>query len=107
MILHSDVTHRDHRQQNVPRGGSLEGSNGRVDEGIDRRGGEDEACSEEAHNLAGVSGCIPVTRGKRSTYGDMVGSLRVRCDCDGDADDAKEHEDERPPGEVGEAAVDG
>jgi hypothetical protein len=37
----------------------------------------------------------------------MVGSLRIWCDGDGDADDAKEHENQRPPGEVGEAAADG
>jgi len=54
-----------------------------------------------------VSMCIPVTGGKSFTYRDMVSSLRIRCDCDGDTDNAKEHEDERPPGEIGEAAADG
>lgn len=43
----------------------------------------------------------------RPTYGNMIGALGVRGNGDGDADDAKEHEDEGPPGEVGEAAVDG
>jgi hypothetical protein len=37
----------------------------------------------------------------------MVGPLSIRGDCDGDADDAKEHEDESPPGKVWEAAMDG
>jgi hypothetical protein len=37
----------------------------------------------------------------------MVRPLGIRGDCYGDARDAEEHEDERPPGEVGEATVDG
>ena len=37
----------------------------------------------------------------------MVGPLSIRGDGDCDADDAEEHEDQGPPGEVGEAAVDG
>jgi len=37
----------------------------------------------------------------------MVGPLGVGGDCDSDTDDAEEHEDQRPPREVGEAAADG
>lgn len=46
-------------------------------------------------------------RGELASYGDMVGPLSVRGDGDGDTGDAEEHEDEGPPGEVGEAAMDG
>lgn len=35
----------------------------------------------------------------------MVGPLRIRGDCDDDADDAEEHVHKRPPGEIGEAVV--
>lgn len=106
-ILNHDATYRNHRQQDVAGGGSFERSDGRIDKRIDGRGGENEACCEEAHNLMDVSKWIPETRGNRSTYGDMVGSLGVGCDCDGDADDAEEHEDEGPPCEIGEATVNG
>lgn len=41
------------------------------------------------------------------TYCDMVGPLSIGCDGDSDADDAEEHEDQCPPGEVGEAATNG
>lgn len=37
----------------------------------------------------------------------MVSALSIRSDCDGDADNAEEHEDESPPCEVWEAAVNG
>lgn len=37
----------------------------------------------------------------------MIGTLGVRGDGDGDAGDAEEHEDQGPPGKVGEAAADG
>jgi len=37
----------------------------------------------------------------------MICPLSVGRDCDGDAGDAEEHEDQGPPCEVGEAAVDG
>ena len=37
----------------------------------------------------------------------MVGPFGIRGDGDCDADDAEEHEDQRPPGEVGEAAAEG
>ncbi len=37
----------------------------------------------------------------------MVGPLSIRGDGDCDADDAEEHEHQRPPGEVGKAAVNG
>lgn len=37
----------------------------------------------------------------------MVCPLSIRGNGDGDAENAEEHEDQRPPGEVGEAAADG
>jgi hypothetical protein len=40
-----------------------------------------------------------------ATYRDMVRSLSTRSYCDGNADDAEEHEDECPPGIVGEADI--
>jgi hypothetical protein len=42
-----------------------------------------------------------------TTYRDMVCPLSIRGDGDGDARDAEEHENQRPPGEVGEATMDG
>jgi hypothetical protein len=41
----------DHGQEDVAGTGSLEGRDGRVDERIDRRRGEDESSAEEADNL--------------------------------------------------------
>ena len=95
----------DHGEQDVAGGSGFEGGDWRVDQRIDRGGGEDEAGGKEADNLLGSAGaCAQRCVG---TYGDMVGPLSVRCDRHGDADDAEEHEDQGPPCEVGEAAVDG
>lgn len=99
------MTHCDHREQNVAGSGSLKRRDGRVDERVDRRGGEDQSCSEVAHNLHELAGASTNTEG--ATYGYVVGPLCIRGDCDGDACDAEEHEDQRPPGEVGEATMEG
>lgn len=44
--------------------------------------------------------------GRKTAYRNMVRPLSIRGDCDGDTCDAEEHEDQRPPREVGKATVD-
>lgn len=46
------MPYRDHGEQNIAGGSSLEGGNGRVNERVDRRGGEYEASSKETDNLS-------------------------------------------------------
>jgi hypothetical protein len=50
---------------------------------------------------------VPRRCAMTTTYRDMVCPLSIRGDGDGDARDAEEHENQRPPGEVGEATMDG
>jgi len=45
------VAYSDHGQENVASGGGFKGGNGRVDERVDGRRGEDEAGGEIADNL--------------------------------------------------------
>jgi hypothetical protein len=45
------VSYGNHGEENVAGSGSLKGSDGRVNERVDRRGGEDEAGGKKADNL--------------------------------------------------------
>lgn len=104
-VARGERAYGDHGKQDVAGSGGLEGCDGRVDQRIDRGSGEDESGGEEADNLCMSAGAS----GDRFsyTYRDMVGPLGITRDSDCDADNAEEHEHQRPPGEVGEAAVDG
>ena len=48
--------YRNHGQQDVAGCGGFEGGDGRVDERVDGRCGEDEACGQEADDL-----CVSVS----------------------------------------------
>lgn len=57
---HLAFAYGNHREQDVASSGSFKGSDGRVDERVDRGGGEDEACRQEADNLCeSASACAP------------------------------------------------
>ena len=97
--------YRDHGEQDVAGSCGLEGSDGRVDQRVDRGSSEDEASGKEAHDLCLSAGAFGA--GQDQTYCNMVGPLSIRGDGDCDANNAEEHEDQCPPGEVGEAAANG